>query len=110
VENGNVNIQRTNVSSGSTTTLASFPAGLSDMGAFTVSIADNRWYFHHERNSGTFGGVTETLGFADATFISEASSGDAEAIPTLSFWGLLALITFLVSFGLISRKKSNSFY
>ncbi len=39
--------------------------GLSDLACFTYSPWHNRWYFHYEGNSGTFGGSSETLGYAD---------------------------------------------
>ncbi|HEX5218762.1 MAG TPA: M36 family metallopeptidase [Verrucomicrobiae bacterium] len=59
-------IARTQVPSGTTTTLASF-SNLSDMACLTVSLTRNRWYFHYE-GSGQFGGTSETVGYADATF------------------------------------------
>lgn len=59
-------IARTAVPAGPTTTLASF-SNLSDMAALTVSVFNNRWYFHHEGPS-QFGGGSETVGYADAVF------------------------------------------
>ncbi|MDB6035740.1 MAG: hypothetical protein JWM16_6078 [Verrucomicrobiales bacterium] len=59
-------ISRTHVPDGATTTLATF-SRLSDMASFTVALYTNRWYFHHEGSS-QFGGVSETLGYAAATF------------------------------------------
>ena len=59
-------ISRTAVPDGTTTTLASF-SNLSDMASFTVSVLNNRWYFHYE-GSGQFGGTSETIGYADAQF------------------------------------------
>jgi hypothetical protein len=61
-------IARTLVPAGTTTTLATF-ANLNDMASITVSVPLGRWYFHHEGAS-QFGARDETLGFADATFIS----------------------------------------
>jgi hypothetical protein len=59
-------IVRTRVPDGLTETIASF-TNLGDMASWTVSPATNRWYFHHEGSS-QFGGSSETLGYADATF------------------------------------------
>jgi predicted RNA methylase len=61
-------ISRTRVSDGFTSTVATFPGGLSDMAAFTVSLAQDRWFFHYEGSTSTFGGTAETIGFADAEF------------------------------------------
>lgn len=60
-------IVRTRVPDGVTEPIASF-TDLSDMASWTVSPANGRWYFHHETSS-QFGGTSETLGFADATFV-----------------------------------------
>jgi hypothetical protein len=59
-------IVRTTVPGGATAPLATFQ-NLSDMAVFTVSVLQDRWYFHYE-GSGQFGGVSETLGYADALF------------------------------------------
>ncbi len=59
-------IVRTCVADGTTTVLASF-SNLSDMACITVCPALGRWYFHHEGSS-QFGGVNETIGYADAAF------------------------------------------
>jgi uncharacterized repeat protein (TIGR01451 family) len=59
-------VMRSRVPDGLTTTVASF-SNLSDMAAFTVSPGRNRWYFHYE-GGGQFGGSSETLGYADASF------------------------------------------
>ncbi|KAF0170930.1 MAG: Uncharacterized protein FD161_4449 [Limisphaerales bacterium] len=69
-------ISRTKVPSGPTTTVATF-ANLNDMASFTVSVAQNRWYFHHESSS-QFGAFSESLGYADATFVS------APVAPTIA--------------------------
>jgi len=42
------------------------------MASFTVSVPSNRWYFHYE-GSGQFGGVSETIGYADAIFDTTVS-------------------------------------
>ena len=60
-------IVRTNLTTGQTTTIATFTGGLSDMSSFTVDPAAGRWYFHFEGFTSTFGGSDETLGYADAT-------------------------------------------
>ncbi len=48
---------------------ATFDQDISDLSSFTVSPWNNRWYFHYE-NSAYFGGVSETMGYADASFVS----------------------------------------
>jgi|GEM_PF-590587 len=72
----NTTISRTTVPSGATSTVATF-ANLNDMASFTVSVAQNRWYFHHESSS-QFGAFSESLGYADATFVS------APVAPTIA--------------------------
>lgn len=64
-------IERARVPDGAVTPVATF-SSLSDLASFTVSPSRGRWYFHYE-GSGQFGGTSETLGFAAATF-SFASS------------------------------------
>src|SRR6185369_9816844 len=59
-------IVRSRVPDGLTTVVNSF-SNLSDMASFTVSPLYGRWYFHHESSS-QFGGFSETVGYADATF------------------------------------------
>jgi hypothetical protein len=49
-------------------------SSLSDMASFTVSVAKNRWYFHHEGTS-QFGGSDESVGYADALFSVSKGSG-----------------------------------
>lgn len=56
---------RYNIILGSVAVAAQFNS-LSDMAAITYSEYTNRWYFHYEGGS-QFGGVSETLGYADAT-------------------------------------------
>ena len=65
-------IVRTRVPDGDTSIVATF-TDLSDMAAFTVSVPESRWYFHHESSS-QFGGGLETLGFADAAFLLPESA------------------------------------
>jgi hypothetical protein len=59
-------IVRTRVPDLTTEVLATFD-NLSDMCSFTLSLSLNRWYFHHEGSS-QFGGSSETIGFADASW------------------------------------------
>lgn len=68
-------ITRLNLTTGVATVVADFPADLSDMACFTFSPFNNRWYFHHEGGSGTFGGNFETLGYADAGGTYNALNG-----------------------------------
>ena len=63
---GENRIVRSRVPDGQVTEVAAF-SNLSDMASFTVSPLRGRWYFHHE-GIGQFGGVSETLGYADAEF------------------------------------------
>ena len=46
---------------------------LADMPTITVSLPMNRWYFHH-RSSSQFSPFYETMGFADAAFVSSAAA------------------------------------
>jgi hypothetical protein len=71
-------IVRTPVPSGISTALATF-SSLSDMCSFTVSPGSNRWYWHHKFLS-QFGGVDESIGYCDASFIY---SGGATSDPHL---------------------------
>lgn len=63
---GGQSIVRTRVPDGQTQTIATF-TNLSDMASWTVSPGTGRWYFHHEYSS-QFGGSSETVGYANATF------------------------------------------
>lgn len=67
-------ILRYEFSSGNTTTLITFPSDISDLSSFTVSPWNNRFYFHHEYDSGTFGGLDETAGFTDASLVVGSGS------------------------------------
>ena len=59
-------LDRSPMPAGTIRTIASF-ANLSDMCSFTLALALNRWYFHHEGPS-QFGGSDESIGYADATW------------------------------------------
>jgi hypothetical protein len=59
-------IERVRVPDGAGSVVANFN-DLADMASFTISPAHNRWYFHYE-GAGQFGGINETLGFAEAVF------------------------------------------
>ncbi len=59
-------IVRSRVPDGLVQTISTF-TNLGDMASWTVSPVTGRWYFHHE-NGSQFGGSSETLGYADATF------------------------------------------
>ena len=59
-------ITRTRVPDGFTTNLATF-SNLGDMASFTFSTSRDRWYFHYE-GSAQFGGSSETLGYATASW------------------------------------------
>jgi uncharacterized repeat protein (TIGR01451 family) len=69
-ESSSQRIVRARVPDGAVTAVATF-SNLSDLSSFVVSPSRNRWYFHHEYTS-QFGGLSETLGYADAqlSFIS----------------------------------------
>jgi hypothetical protein len=58
-------ITRRNLTTGTESTLITFPGYVSDLSSFTISPWNNRWYFHYE-GSGVFGGSTETMGYANA--------------------------------------------
>jgi hypothetical protein len=72
-------IVRTRVPDGVTTTIGTF-TNLSDMCSFTVSTANNRWYFHHEY-SGQFGGASETAGYCNATWTTDSPGITIETFP-----------------------------
>ena len=59
-------IVRSRVPDGLVQTIATF-SNLNDLASWTVSPVTGRWYFHYE-NSSQFGGSSETIGYADATF------------------------------------------
>ncbi len=59
-------IVRHNLTNDNITTVVNFPNGISDLASFTVSPWNDRWYFHYEGGSTTFGGSTETMGYAAA--------------------------------------------
>ena len=63
-------IARTRLPDGLTSTVATFDF-LGDMCAFSLSLALNRWYFHHEGSS-VFGGTSETIGYAEAHWDHES--------------------------------------
>lgn len=68
-------IKRYDVSKGTVTTIAAFPAGISDMCSFTVDPATSRWYFHYEGYAGAFDfGSDENIGYATAAFASPSNS------------------------------------
>lgn len=59
-------IVKKNFTTGVESIVKDFPLGISDLSSFTISPWNNRWYFHHENSSGTFGGTNETMGYASA--------------------------------------------
>lgn len=61
-------IARKRISDGAVSTLATF-SNLGETASFTISLSNNRWYFHHE-DSSQFGGTAETVGYADATWLA----------------------------------------
>lgn len=69
-------ILRTRLATGTTTLVSSF-TDLSDLCSFTVSTSLDRWYFHYEGDS-QFGGVFETVGYADAVFATSFSDTDGD--------------------------------
>lgn len=66
-------IQRVVLPNGPVTIIGTFQ-DISDMASLILNPWNNRWYFHYEGSTSTFGGNNETLGYADASF-SEASCG-----------------------------------
>ena len=61
------------VPDGETSTVSTF-SNLGDMGTITAAPELGRWYFQHE-NGSQFGGGSETLGYADATFYVGSPDG-----------------------------------
>lgn len=74
-------IHRRDLSTGNVTSVGTF-AGLSDMATLTVDPWNNRWYFHHENSSATFGGNSETLGYADAVLSTSLCPGSGFGCST----------------------------
>ena len=75
-------IARTRVPDGATTIINTF-TNLSDMCSFTVSTANNRWYFHHEY-SGQFGGTAETAGYCNASWTTDTPTVSIVTFPSTS--------------------------
>ncbi len=73
-------IARTRIPDGVTTTINTF-TNLSDMCSFTVSTANNRWYFHHEGSS-QFGGTLETAGYCNATWTTDTPAVSIVTFPS----------------------------
>lgn len=63
-------IVRRNFTTGVESTVYNFTNGISDLSSFTVSPWNDRWYFHYEGSSTTFGGSSETMGYANALMSS----------------------------------------
>lgn len=61
------NIVRRNLNDDTIETIITMPG--TDMCAFTVSVANDRWYWHHEGGSPFIPVGTEVAGYCDATFI-----------------------------------------
>lgn len=91
-------IQRTRLSDGLTGTVAFGPGVLSDMAAFTVDPFAGRWYFHYEGGSPVFGGTSETIGYANATFT-------VAAVPEP---GTVALIVAALGALAVGRRRRSS--
>jgi hypothetical protein len=67
-------IHRRVIPNGTVTTVGTF-SGLSDMASLTYSPWNNRWYWHYEGSSTSFGGTSETLGYASATSTTAVCPG-----------------------------------
>ena len=77
-------IIRYNITDMMTTTVANFPSGLSDMSSITVSPWNDRFYFHYEGSTATFGGSSETAGYTDAVLAyTGGSSGCRTAVELI---------------------------
>jgi len=80
-------ITRQPVPSGTPSNVGVFPSGLNDMASITQSHWNNRWYFHHEGSSGTFGGTNETVGYADANGYKASCGAPVVCCPTpVTLW------------------------
>lgn len=93
-------ITRTRISDGFSATLLT--ANMSDMAAFTVDAASNRWYFHYE-GSGQLGGYDESIGYADAriTMIPDAAQTALPEPAGIALFGAGLL-------GLLSLRRRQS--
>jgi len=110
---GNSAIKRYDVGNDTVTTVADFPAGVSDLCSFTVDPATNRWYFHYESYAGAFNfGNDENIGYATASFLTPSSSvakisgrvliGKGRGIAGVS-------VTAVGSDGSVARVVTNTF-
>lgn len=74
---------RWDITSGTNEIVSTLSSGTNDMACITYSRWHQRWYFHYEGSSSTFGGGSETAGYADITgagtspFVFSWSTGDS---------------------------------
>jgi hypothetical protein len=87
-------IQRLVLPNGAVTIVGTFPNGISDMASLIFSPWNNRWYWHYEGSSTTFGGSSETLGYADASFAQGSCGGSGLGCPSMVTVNVPADVTF----------------
>ncbi len=87
------NIHRRELPNGAVTTVGAF-GDLSDMASLIFSPWNNRWYFHYEGGTSTFGGSSETLGYADAAFSESTCAGSGIGCPSMVTVNVPSDVTF----------------
>ena len=79
---GPPDIQRVVLPNGPVTVVGTFP-DLGDVASIILNPWNNRWYFHYEGGTVTFGGISETLAYADATFSEASCGGNGIGCPSM---------------------------
>lgn len=90
-------IHRRELPNGAVTSIGTFPGGISDMASLTYNPWNSRWYFHYEGGSSTFGGSSETLGYADASDATSNCGGSGLGCPAAVVVHVPTKVTLSVS-------------
>ncbi len=86
-------IHRRVLPNGPVTSVGSF-GDLSDMASLIFCPWNNRWYWHYEGSTSTFGGSAETLGYSDAAFSEASCSASGLGCPSIVTVNVPADVTF----------------
>lgn len=100
-DNNSTEIRRRVLPDGTVTTIGNFTQGISDMASLVYNPWNNRWYWHYEGSSSTFGGTNETLGYADVSDTTFTCAG-----PDL---GCAQSLTITVPADVTLNLASNNF-
>ncbi len=85
---------------GAVDTLAIF-GDLGDMASLIFHPDSARWYYHYEGSTTTFGGSSETLGYADADFSDSLCSGSSVGCPSMVTVNVPSDVTFTFPSGTV---------